>query len=159
MRTYYRDKHVLITSTSISIDGVTFRLQDIDAVWRTRRSLAGRRVLIGLVILMAAVLTRLAASYLWWLAGLNRVIQHWLTGDWVNILIVAVIGLAFAVVGVLAVETVLSAIEDIRGHSRHLELWATLAGGHPVLLFRTNDSTRFGQVCRALMRARANMPE
>jgi uncharacterized membrane protein YidH (DUF202 family) len=156
MRTYYRDPHVLITSTTFTIDGVRFRLDDLDGVWRTRRSVAGRRVLIGLGIVALAVLTRLAASYVWWLGGLDRAIRRWLTGDWVHLTIVTVIGLVFAIIGVLAVEAMLSGIEDIRGHSRHLELWATMSG-RPVLLFRTNDSARFGQVCRALMRARADM--
>jgi hypothetical protein len=55
---------------------------------------------------------------------------------------------------VLAIEAGLRAIEDIRGHSRHLELWASVRG-RPILLLHTDDADRFGRVCRALTRARS----
>jgi hypothetical protein len=156
MRTYYRDPHVLVTSTAICIDGSRYELGELEAVWRTRRSVATRRVLIGLGIVVLAVLVRVAASYIWWLGGLDRAVRQWLSGDWLTVMTVAVVGLAAAVFGTFVVEAMLSAIEDIRGFGRHLELWATMAG-HPVMLFRTNDSIRFGQVCRALMRARSDL--
>jgi hypothetical protein len=58
-----------------------------------------------------------------------------------------------ALFGVLAAEAALRAIEDIRDRGRYRELWA-LVDGEPVLLWRTTDATRFGIVCRALVRAR-----
>jgi hypothetical protein len=63
-----------------------------------------------------------------------------------------VIGFALALFGVIAIETALRAIEDIRGHRRRMELWALVAGEH-VLLWSTTDSLKFGRVCRALNRA------
>jgi hypothetical protein len=154
MRTYYRDKHVHITSQAFHIDDSCYPLDQLGEVWRTRRSVAVRRVLIGLGIVAAAVLVRVAASYIWWLGGLGRAVGHWIRDDPVTVTIVAALGLGVGVLGVLAIEAVLSAIEDIRGFGRNLELWANIEG-HPVLLFRTNDSVRFGQICRALIRARS----
>lgn len=37
---------------------------------------------------------------------------------------------------------------------RLYELWARFQGGHTVRLFRSRDAKQFGQVCRALVRAR-----
>jgi hypothetical protein len=154
MRTYYRDEHVHITSSAIYVDNRCYPLARIDSVWRRRRSLAGRRILIGLGIVALAVLLRAAASYVWWLGGLNRFVRRWLSGGPVTAAIIAVVVLAVAVAGVVTVEAALSAIEDIRGNGRHLELWAVI-NGQAVLLLRTNDSSRFGKICRALVRARS----
>jgi hypothetical protein len=154
MRTYYRDAHVHITSSAVYFDERCFLLEQIDTVWRSRRSLAGRRILIGLGIVAAAIVLRAAASYVWWLGGLNRLVGRWLSGGPVSDAIVAVVALAVAVAGVFTVEAALSAIEDIRGNGRHLELWASI-DGQAVLLLRTNDASRFGKICRALIRARS----
>lgn len=154
VRTYYRDDRVHITAAAIVVDGCAYPLYRLDEVWKSRRSLAGRRVLVGLGILATAVLVRIAASMVWWLGGLDRAVEHWLSGGPGTVAIVAVVALAAAVVGVLLVEAALSAIEDIRGHGRNLELWASI-DGHPVRIFHTNDARRFGQVCRALVRARS----
>jgi Family of unknown function (DUF6232) len=154
VRTYYRDDRVHITTTAIYVDDVCYPLDDLAEVWQARRSLAGRRILIGLAILVLAVLVRVAAGYLWWLGGLDRTVEGWLRGGPATVALVALAGLAVAVVGVLLVEAVLSAIEDIRGYGRNLELWATI-DGHPVRLYHTNDARRFGQIRRALVRALA----
>jgi hypothetical protein len=154
MRTYYRDKHVHITSQAFYIGDSCYPLDQLGEVWRARRSVAVRRVLVGLGIVALAVLFRVVSSYVWWLGGLGRAVGRWVSGNPLTVTVVAALGLGLGMLGVLAVEAVLSAIEDIRGHGRNLELWATV-DGHPVLLWRTNDSVRFGQVCRALVRARA----
>jgi uncharacterized protein DUF6232 len=155
VRTFYQDDRVRITSTAFYIDDSCYPLDELGEVWRARRSLAGRRIVIGLGVLVLAVLMRVAASYVWWLGGLNRTVRRWLAGGPLGVVAVAVVGLALAIIGVLLVETVLSAIEDIRGYGRNLELWASV-NGHPVRLYRTNNARRFGQICRALVRARAD---
>jgi hypothetical protein len=115
-------------------------------------------VLIGLGIVAAAVLVRLAAGYIWWLSGLNRLVGRWLAADPLTVTLLAILGLAAAVLGTLLIEAALSAIEYVRGNGRHLELWARMEG-QPIRLLHTTDSARFGQVCRALMRARADLDE
>jgi hypothetical protein len=154
MRTYYRDDTVHITSSAIHVDGHRYPIRELDRVWRSGRRIAGRRVLVGLAVLLVAAGFTGAVRYTWWFSGLRGRLEDWLrTGP----AAVAVIGLAVlfvAVLGVLAVEIGLRAIEDIRGHTHDLQLWATVKG-RPVLLLHTNDQTRFGKVCRALVRARA----
>ncbi len=153
MRTYYRDDHVHITSAAIHIDDRRFALDQLDQLWRTDRRVAGRRILIGVAVLLASAGFTALVRYTWWFGGLRRQFQHWLAEGPVVLAGVAVGGLVLAVLGVLAVEAGLSAIEDIRGHARHLELWASIRG-QPVLLLHTDDADRFGKVCRALTRAR-----
>ncbi|OLB82746.1 MAG: hypothetical protein AUI14_00160 [Actinobacteria bacterium 13_2_20CM_2_71_6] len=157
MRTYYRDQHVQITSSAIYVDGHRYALDQLDQVWRTGRARAGRRVLVGIGVLLVAVAVLAASRYTVWMGALGRQFQHWLSAGPETVAIIAVSALVLAVLGVLAVEAALRAIEDIRGHARHLELWASV-GGHQLMLLRTNDAERFGKVCRALTRARANRP-
>jgi hypothetical protein len=151
--TYYRDDRVHVTSTAIHIDNARYVWDEIGDLWVTQRSLAARRILIGFGILAAAILVRVAASYVWFLGGLDRAVERWLSGGPATVAVVAVVGLAIAVVGVLLVEAALSAIEDIRGYGRNLELWASI-DGHPVRLYHTNNAQRFGQIRRAIVRAR-----
>ena len=155
MRTYYRDDNVHITSAAIHVDGRRYAFGELDRIWRSGRRIAGRRVLVGVAVLLVAAGFTGVVRYTWWFSGLHRQLQEWLsTGP----AAVAVIGLAVlfvAVLGVLAVEAGLRAIEDIRGHAHDLQLWASIRG-RPVLLLHTNDETRFGKVCRALVRARAS---
>jgi hypothetical protein len=153
MRTYYRDDRVHITSADIRVGDRRFPLDQLDHVWRTDRRVAGRRLLIGVVVLIAAAGFTVAVRYTWWFGGLRRDFQGWLAEGPAVLGAVAVGGLLLAVLGVLAIEAGLRAVEDIRGHARRLELWATFHGV-PVLLLHTDDADRFGKVCRALARAR-----
>ena len=154
MRTYYHDQNVLITSAAIRVGDRHFALDQLDELWRTDRRVAGRRILIGIGVLLAAAAFTAAVRYTWWFGGLRRQFQHWLAGGPAVLAVAAAGGLLLAVLGVLAIEAGLSAIEDIRGHARHLELWASVRG-RPVLLLHTDDADRFGKVCRALTRARS----
>jgi hypothetical protein len=157
-RTYYQDEHLCITSSAVYVDDRCYLLEQIDSVWRRRRALAVRRVLIGLGIVLAAILVRIAAGYIWWLGGLNRLVGHWLAADPITLTLLTIAGLTVAVLGTLIVEAALSAIEYVRGNGRYLELWARV-DGEPIRLLHTTDSARFGQVCRALMRARSDLAE
>ncbi len=157
MRTYYRDSHIHVTSSVIQVDERRYPLADLDELWLTRRRVAGRRVLVGVGVLVAAVAFTTIVRYTWWFGGLRRRFQDWLSQGPEVLLAVAAGALVLAVLGVLAVEAALLAIEDIRGHGRYLELWASV-GGHPVLLWGCDDADRFGRVCRALSRAHGNLP-
>ncbi len=154
MREFYRDQRVQITSSALHVDGLRYPLADLDEVWRARRRPAGRRVLTGLGILLAAVAFTAVVRYTWWFGGLRRRVEGWLRAGPASVAAVGFLVLLVAVLGVVAVEAGLSAIEDIRGHAREHQLWASIHG-EPVLLLSLNDRERFGQVCRALVRARA----
>jgi hypothetical protein len=154
MRTFYRDDQVRITSSAFHVDGHRYPLEDLDGVWRARHRLGGRRVLIGLGVLLAAIAFTALVRYTWWFGGLRRQVERWLRAGPASVAAVGFLVLLLAVLGVVAVEAGLIAIEDIRGHARELQLWASIRG-EPVLLLSTNDRDRFGQVCRALVRARA----
>jgi hypothetical protein len=154
MRTYYRDDHVHITSSAIRVGDRSFALDQLDQLWRTGKRKTSRRVFVGIGVLVAALAFTALVRYTWWFGGLRRDFQRWLGEGPMVLAWVAVGGLALAVLGVLAVEAALGAIEDIRNRSRRLELWASVRG-HPVLLLHTDDADRFGRVYRALSRARA----
>jgi Family of unknown function (DUF6232) len=152
VRVYYRDDRVQVTSTAIYVDNACYPFDRLGDMWVARRSLAARRILIGLGIVAAAVLVRVAASFVWFLGGVDRTVERWMSGGPTGVAVVAVVGLGIAVVGVLIVEAALSAIEDIRGYGRNLELWASV-DGQPVRIYHTNNAQRFGQIRRAIVRA------
>jgi hypothetical protein len=154
-RTYYRDRHIEVTSSAFRIGDRSFALDQLERVWRCHGRLAQRRILVGAGVLSGAVSVRLGAGYAWSAGRLRPHLLRWLSTH-VSVAAIVLVTLAVVVVallGVLTAETALRAIEDIRGHGRNRELWA-LVGGAPVLLWSTNDAARFGKVCRALARAR-----
>jgi hypothetical protein len=159
MRTYYRDRHVHVTSSALRVGDRCFALDQLDYVWRARGRLAHRRILVAVAVLLGAVSVRLVTGYALSFDRLRGQLQRWPSAQ-VNVAVVVaagLIGMVVALLGVVAAEAALRAIEDIRGHGRHRELWA-LVCGEPVLLWRTTDATRFGHVCRALVRARDSRP-
>lgn len=154
MRTYYRDRHVHVTSSAFRVGDRFFALEQLESVWRVDGPLAQRRILIAVTVVLGAVCVRLGTG---WALSLGRLRDQmrWLSAH-ISVTTVVLVSLVVMVVvlfGLLAAEAALRAIEDMRGHGRHRELWA-LVGGEPVLLWRTTDATRFGYVCRALVRAR-----
>jgi hypothetical protein len=155
MRTYYRDNNVHITSAAIHVDGHRYPFGELDRIWRVGRRIAGRRVLVGVAVLLVAVGFTGVVRYTWWFSGLHRQLEQWLSAGPAAVGVIGLAVLVVAVLGVLAAEAGLRAIEDIRGHARDLQLWASIRG-RPVLLLHTNDETRFGKVCRALVRARGS---
>ncbi len=155
MRTYYRDDHVHITSAAIWVDGRRYDLFEMERAWRRGGPVAARRVLIGVGVLVLALVIRAAFSYESLTGGLRHDYERWLAAGTAVTVLVAVVVLVIGIIGVLVLEAALRAIEDIRGNGRHHELWATVRGDH-VMLWRTNDTLRFGQVSRALVRALAD---
>jgi hypothetical protein len=153
MRVYYSDDDVEVTSSAICVGTQYYTLDRLEQIWRSGGTLAHRRILVGVGVLLGAVTIRLATSWVWWMGGLRGWLQRWLSGGLATLILASVLALTVAVLGVFAVEAVLRAVEDIRGYGRHHELWASIDGG-AVLVWRTNDAARFGKVCRALVRAR-----
>jgi hypothetical protein len=146
MITYYRDRESLITSTGVRLNGHDYRLDDLAQVWheRGRREwgkVAGRGalgiamiipILVGAVGIGVALLIDASVSTTIALAGGG-----------------ILIGLAAAPLADVLLERVDRSYD--RG-SRRLEIWGRVRGTD-VLLLRTDNRQRFGQIYRALQRA------
>jgi Family of unknown function (DUF6232) len=146
MITYYRDADVLVTSTGVRMGGRDYRLGEFAQVWhkRGRRSwgaVAGRGALglaIGIPVLIGALGVLLAVLID---ARLSTTLA--LAGGGV------LIGMAAAPLADVLLEAVDRSYD--RG-SRSLEIWGRVRGAD-VLLLRTDNAQRFGQIYRALQRA------
>jgi len=144
--TYYRDPEVLVTSTGVRMSGRDFRLADLAQVWHKRgrrdwSTVAGRGALalamtIPILVGALGVLIALLID-----ASLATTIA--LVGGGV------LIGLAAAPLADVLLERVDRSYD--RG-SRSLEIWGRVRGVD-VLLLRTDNRQRFGQIYRALQRA------
>jgi hypothetical protein len=146
MITYYRDPDVLVTSTGIRMGGRNYRLDEFVQVWhkRGRRSwsaVAGRGalavailipILVGALGILVALLIDAERSATLALAGGGLLV-----------------GLAAAPLADVLLEFVDRSYD--RG-SRSLEIWGRVRGSD-VLLLRTANAQRFGQIYRALQRA------
>ncbi|MFI7576334.1 DUF6232 family protein [Micromonospora sp. NPDC049497] len=146
MITYYDDRSIQVTSSAVRVDGRTFPLAEISAVWH-RRGSRSWRVLAGRGAIGAALTGPLVA------AGLGIALALWL--DRSATVTIAIVG-ASVLVG-LAVGPVADFLFEhldrsyARG-SRQLEMWARWRG-QSIRLLSTGDALRFGQVYRAVQRA------
>jgi len=153
MTTYYRDDRVQITSSALRVDGATYRLSELSYVWH-QRGMADRR----------AVARRLGQWALWLLAGAIGLACAVKTpailrlGSGVPDLairiafVLAASGAALAI-GWPLIELVLAGLDHVYVHGVVVqEIWAQWHG-QEILLLRSSDKLRFGQIYRALQRA------
>ncbi|ROT32641.1 hypothetical protein EF879_13260 [Micromonospora sp. HM5-17] len=152
MTLYYRDDTVRVTSESIQANGHVVPVAEVTYVWhtrgpgtaRTRSRLLGRGVLIFLFSIppLVAVICVLSLAY----SAHDR-------GQWQ----LAVLILAACAVGAFALtpflELPLSWLDrSYEKGVRVQELWVQY-DGREVMLVRTADALRFGQIYRAVQRA------
>lgn len=143
---YYRDREVTVTSSGVRMSGHAYRLADFARVWHRRgprswSSVAGRGAL-GLAIFVPVV-----AGFIGFAVALSI--------DASTTFTIALAGGAI-LLGLAALPLADVLLEGMdrsyaRG-SRSLEIWADVQG-RQVLLLRTGDALRFGQIYRALQRA------
>ncbi|MGK5442283.1 DUF6232 family protein [Micromonospora sp. URMC 105] len=152
MTLYYRDDSVQVTSESIRAGGHAIRIADVTYVWHARGAttlavrgrVLGRGVLVLLLSLPPLVALVCVVSLAW--SAQDR-------GNWKLALVI----LAGCAVGALALtpflELPLSWLDRSyeRGNRVH-ELWVQ-HHGQEVMLVRTPDALRFGQIYRAVQRA------
>ncbi|MGS2614851.1 DUF6232 family protein [Micromonospora sp. LZ34] len=152
MALYYRDDAVQVTSESIRAGGHAVPIADVTYVWhergRTTPAVRGRVLGRGVLVLLLSLPPLLAVvcvlSLAW--SAQDR-------GEWQLALVI----LAACGVGALALapflEIPLSWLDRSydRGNRVH-ELWVQ-HHGREVLLLRTPDALRFGQIYRAVQRA------
>jgi hypothetical protein len=146
MITYYRDPEVLVTSTGVRMGGRDYRLGEFAQVWHKRGrwtwgGAAGRGAL-GL-----AMLTPIVVGLIGIVVAL---VIHASTGTTVALIGGGILlGLAGAPLADVLLEWVDRSYD--RGN-RSLEIWGRTRRGD-VLLLRTDNAQRFGQIYRALQRA------
>jgi hypothetical protein len=152
MTLYYRDDAVQVTSEAIHAGGHVVRLTDIAYVWHARGAttlavrgrVLGRGVLVLLLSLPPLVALVCVLSLAW--AAQDR-------GNWKLALLI--LG-AFVVVGLALtpfLELPLGWLDrSYERGSRVHELWVQ-HHGREVMLLRTPDALRFGQIYRAVQRA------
>lgn len=152
MTLYYRDDSVQVTSEAIHAGGQVVALADVTYVWHARGAttmavrgrVLGRGVLVLLLSLPPLVALVCVLSLAW--AAQDR-------GDWKPALLtlaaLVVAGLALAPFLELPLGWLDRSYE--RGSRVH-ELWVQ-HHGREVMLLRTPDALRFGQIYRAVQRA------
>ncbi|MEU4641696.1 DUF6232 family protein [Micromonospora sp. NPDC049460] len=152
MTLYYRDDAVQVTSESIRAGGHAVAIADVTYVWHAqgpktlavRGRVLGRGVLVLLLSLPPLIAVVCVLALAW--SAQDR-------GEWQLALVI----LAACVVGALALapflEIPLGWLDRSyeRGSKVH-ELWVQ-HHGREVLLLRTPDALRFGQIYRAVQRA------
>lgn len=144
MAVYYRDDTVRVTSSWVQAYGLTYQLSDLSYVWhrRTRRDLRVGGRIAGRWALVTLLAAPVVIGTLWLLTGWGLAV---LVG------LAVLLGLVFTLTPLS--EFPLMALERSydRGSAVH-EIWVQCRGAD-VLLLRTNDALRFGQIYRALQRA------
>ncbi|MEV6799871.1 DUF6232 family protein [Micromonospora rifamycinica] len=146
MITYYDDRSVQVTSTAIRVDGRAYPLAEIGLVWH-RRGSRSWRVLAGRGAIGAALAGPLVA------AVVGIAVAVWLhRSPTVTIAIVGASVLVGLAVGPIADFLFNHLDRSYDRGSRQRELWVRWRD-RPVLLLRTGDAQRFGQIYRAVQRA------
>jgi hypothetical protein len=144
--TYYRDSDVLVSSAGIRMGGRGYRLGDVARIWHRRGTrswgaAAGRGVL-GLAMLVPIVVGALGVGV--------ALVVHASAATTIALIGGGIlVGLATAPLADVLLERVDRSYD--RG-SRCLEIWGRVRG-RDVLLLRTDNAQRFGQIYRALQRA------
>ncbi|MGC4805212.1 DUF6232 family protein [Micromonospora sp. DT233] len=152
MTLYYRDDAVQVTSESIQVGGHLIEIPDVTYVYhargRTTLAVRGRVVGRGVLVLLLSLPPLVALVCV---VSLAYSAQD--RGNWTLALII----LAACAVGALAMfpllELALGWLDRSyeRGNKVH-ELWVQ-HHGREVMLLRTPDALRFGQIYRAVQRA------
>ncbi|WP_328339364.1 DUF6232 family protein [Micromonospora sp. NBC_00421] len=146
MITYYDDRSVQVTSAAIRVDGRAFPLAEIGLVWH-RRGSRSWRVLAGRGAIGAALAGPLVA------AALGIAVAVWLhRSPTVTLAVVGASVLVGLAVGPIADFLFNHLDRSYDRGSRQRELWIRWRD-RPVLLLRTGDAQRFGQIYRAVQRA------
>ena len=152
MTLYYRDDAVQVTSESIRVGGHAVALAEVTFVWhaqgRTTLAVRGRVLSRGILVLLLSlpplVAVVCALSLAW--SAQDR-------GQWklALIIVAACVVLALALTPFLEIPLGWLDRSYERGNKVH-ELWVQ-HHGREVLLLRTPDGLRFGQIYRAVQRA------
>ncbi|MEV4755393.1 DUF6232 family protein [Micromonospora sp. NPDC049559] len=152
MAVYYRDDTVQVTSESVRVGGHTVPIAELTYVWHDRgrptvregSRLVGRGVLVFLLSIppLVALVCLVSLAY----SAQDR-------GNWLVVIAIVAVGTVVALALTPFLELPLSWLDRSydKGASVH-ELWVQHRG-QEVMLLRTSDALRFGQIYRAVQRA------
>jgi len=146
MLTYYDDKAVRITSTTARVDDRSIPVGGVFRIWQQRGarswSVLAARGTVGVALIAVAV-----TAVLGLVVGLTVKASSTVT----IILIGGSILIGLAIMPLA--DLLLGRLDDSYDRGAHVvELWAEVRG-RPVLLVRSRDARRIGQIHRALRRA------
>ncbi len=151
MTLYYRDDVVQVTSESIWVGGLAVAISDVTYVWhakgRTTLAVRGRVLGRGVLVLLLS-LPPLVAVVCVLSLGWSAQDRGWAPA---LLTLAACVVLALALTPFLEIPLGWLDRSYERGNRVH-ELWMQ-AHGQEVLLLRTPDALRFGQIYRAVQRA------
>jgi hypothetical protein len=152
MAVYYRDRHVHVTSTTVSAGGAAYPVHDLELVWhrrgrgsaRTRSRLVGRGVLIVLISVLPLVAI---------VCGVSLVYSAQARANWGLAAVVIVVCVVGAAALAPLAEVPLGWLDRSydRGGAVN-ELWVRYRGAD-IMLISSSDAQRFGQIYRAVQRA------
>ncbi|MFB9234165.1 DUF6232 family protein [Plantactinospora siamensis] len=152
MTVYYRDDSVQVTSSSIWSNGTTVRIGDVTYVWhargrataRVRSRVVARGALVFLLSIPPLVAIVCVVSLLYAAQDRHR---------WGLVIAILAIGAAASLAMTPFLEVPLGWLDRSysRGGGVH-ELWVQ-AHGREIMLLRTSDAQRFGQIYRAVQRS------
>jgi hypothetical protein len=146
MITYYDDRSVQVTSDAVRVGGRAYPLRGLGRVWH-RRGRRSWRAYAGRGAIAAALIGPIVAAVLGLIVALR--IDASTTTTITLVGIACLVGFA---AGPLA-DLLLERMDRSYARGVHdLQIWASFQG-RPVLLLRTRDALRFGQIYRALQRA------
>jgi len=148
--TYYHDDAVHITSGGVQVGGAWYPLSTLTYVWhrRTGRLRHGAYMVASRTAALGAVVALLVGG-----GFAARNIK--LSGDQKTLLIAGGLIAVLLIGGIAAVgvEGMLELVDRTHEHGRGLhEIWVR-CGDEETMIYSTTDSTRFGQIYRALQRA------
>ncbi|WP_213454209.1 DUF6232 family protein [Rhizomonospora bruguierae] len=152
MTVHYQDATIQVTSTAIRIDGEVYPIRDLTYVWHQRGRpsvrIGARRVGRGVLILLLSIPPLVAA-----VCVLSLAYSAQERANWRLALIILAVGAVAAFALAPLVEIPLAWLDRSydRGN-RTQELWVQFRGDR-VMLLRSGDELRFGQVYRAVQRA------
>jgi hypothetical protein len=149
---HYEDAAIQVTSTAIRVDGDVYPIRDLTYVWhqrgRTSVRAGARRVGRGVIIFLLSIPPLVGAVCVLSLAYSAQERANW--GLALTILAVGVVA-AFALAPLVEIPLAWLDRSYDRGN-RTRELWVQCRG-REVMLLRSGDQLKFGQVYRAVQRA------
>jgi hypothetical protein len=150
MTLYYRDSSITITDAELRVDGTTYWLDEMDAVWAERgdRHIGRTVAVVALRLAVAAAILALGLILALRVLKSHMPILGALSAPARNAL-----GWGSLVGSPLLLGALIYTAERVNDRGTRERCLCAQIGGSDVLLLSTSNAMRFGQINRALLRA------